>query len=77
MRFTSAYAALRQAGRHVFVTNAIDHLVDVRNAIAHGDLNEKKTPRELQDLRDFTKEFCRDIDKLYGDWCKTNLCAIR
>lgn len=69
--------AKRQAGRYVFVTNAIDHLVDVRNAIAHGDQNEKKTPSELGDLTDFTKEFCRDLDSLYGDWCKTNLCPIR
>ena len=69
--------AQRQMGAHAAIINAVDHLVDTRNAIAHGDQNEKKTPLELRGLRESTRRFCRDTDDVFANWCKANLCTIR
>ena len=58
-------------------TNQIDHLVDTRNKIAHGDADEEKTPTDIQLFLDDVRKFCIVLDTGYGGWCKRNLCTIR
>jgi hypothetical protein len=67
----------RQTVEFQVITNSVDHLVDTRNAIAHGDQAIKKTPSELRDLRHKVQRFCRDLDDSYCSWCSAELCAIR
>lgn len=57
--------------------NLIDHLVDIRNKIAHGDPFTSKTPSDLMDAVKMVLLFCRTTDDLFAVWCKKNLCVIR
>ncbi|NQV47115.1 MAG: hypothetical protein HQ504_04965 [Rhodospirillaceae bacterium] len=57
--------------------NMLDHLVDTRNNIAHGDPRATKTPADLKEMIDMTTRFCRVTDEVFGNWCKTNFCSIR
>ncbi len=59
------------------VKNLINHIVDIRNKIAHGDPSVSKTPADLSDAIPIVKQFCRATDTCFADWCKTNLCRIR
>lgn len=56
---------------------ALNHIVDTRNAIAHGDPRAKKTPTEVESMIDYAILFCRTTDTIFGKWCKSNLCSIR
>ena len=67
----------RLKGRYIIISNAIDHLVDTRNKIAHGDPSASKTPNELQEMLTITKEYCRAVDSVFAFWCKNALCSIR
>ena len=55
----------------------VDHLVDTRNKIAHGDLDASKTPSEIEDFVSITKSFCRSTDGVFATWWKKSFCAIR
>lgn len=55
----------------------IDHIVDVRNKIAHGDLTVSKTPGDLFEAIIGIKLFFRATDDLFANWCRDNLCRIR
>ena len=57
--------------------NQIDHLVDIRNKIAHGDKTVSKTPRDILDILPVFMMFCRTMDDLFAEWCKKNICRIR
>lgn len=57
--------------------NLIDHIVDIRNKIAHGDPIVSKTPGDLLDHLPVIKKFCRTTDDLFANWCKIHLCGIR
>lgn len=57
--------------------NMLDHLVDTRNNIAHGDPSATKTPEDLRDMIKIISQFCRVTDKVFGDWCRQNFCPIR
>ncbi|GJM45035.1 MAG: hypothetical protein DHS20C21_18770 [Gemmatimonadota bacterium] len=57
--------------------NMIDHLVDTRNKIAHGDPNASKTPAEVQEMTETVRRFCRVTDQVFANWCRDQLCAIR
>lgn len=57
--------------------NTLDHLVDTRNNIAHGDPRATKTPADIKEMIDIITCFCRVTDQIFGDWCKTNFCSIR
>lgn len=57
--------------------NQIDHLVDTRNKIAHGDADEEKTPRDINLFVDDVRLFCKTVDSGYGSWCRRKLCSIR
>jgi len=58
-------------------TNMVNHLVDMRNKIAHGDPIASQTPSELEEMISIIKLFCGATDSVFGSWCKANLCAIR
>lgn len=58
-------------------TNMVNHLVEVRNKIAHGDLSATKTPREVDEMTTILRGFCQATDSVYGDWCKQKYCSIR
>ena len=55
----------------------VDHLVDTRNKVAHGDTNVMKTPRELRQMASIVKLFCRTTDSVFGTWWRKRYCAIR
>ena len=57
--------------------NAIEHMVDIRNKIAHGDVVAVKTPQEVGDLRDHVQRFCVETDMAFATWFKTKYCSIR
>jgi hypothetical protein len=57
--------------------NAIEHLVDVRNKIAHGDVVAVKTPQEVVDLREHVQRFCVETDKVFATWFRKKYCSIR
>jgi hypothetical protein len=61
----------------VVVVGNLDQIVDVRNAIAHGEASAKKTPSEVRALVKSATIFCRTVDSAFGDWCRTNICPIR
>ena len=57
--------------------NMLNHLVDTRNNIAHGDPSATKTPDDLKEMIGIITRFCRVTDEIFGDWCKTEFCTIR
>jgi hypothetical protein len=57
--------------------NAIEHMVDIRNKIAHGDVVAVKTPQEVGDLRGHVQRFCVETDMAFATWFKTKYCSIR
>lgn len=57
--------------------NAVDHLVDTRNKIAHGDPAATKTPREVENLMATIQIYCKTTDSVFASWCRVRFCAIR
>jgi RiboL-PSP-HEPN len=57
--------------------NALDHMVAVRNNIAHGDESATKTPSEVEIMIKIVSLFCRSTDDVFSSWCKKNHCSIR
>lgn len=57
--------------------NMIDHLVDTRNKIAHGDPSATKTPSEVKDMMAIVKRYCSETDSVFATWWKTSFCSIR
>ena len=57
--------------------NKIDHIVDTRHKIAHGDPDANKSPREVEEAVQTFREFCSTLDAGFATWCRGNLCAIR
>jgi len=57
--------------------NMLDHLVDIRNSIAHGDQSATKTPSDLKEMTLIISRFCRVTDEVFGNWCRKSLCPIR
>lgn len=58
-------------------TNMVNHLVDTRNLIAHGDPGATKTPGEVKDMVEIVVQFCRATDQVFASWCKRKYCTIR
>ena len=75
-RYQQGLAAALQADYQPTI-NMIDHLVDTRNKIAHGDPTATKTPAEVQAMTETVRLFCRTTDQVFASWCKNELCAIR
>lgn len=59
------------------VINMVDHIVDTRNKIAHGDPAATKTPSEVQDMTKLAQNFCAATDSVFATWWRRNFCAIR
>lgn len=59
--------------------NAVNHLVNTRNKIAHGDPDTYAymTPLELGDMIKTTTRFCRSTDDVFASWWKNRFCTIR
>jgi hypothetical protein len=57
--------------------HTLDHMVDVRNNISHGDESATKTPSEVVAMVKTVTLFCRTTDDAFSDWCKKNHCSIR
>lgn len=59
------------------VTNMLNHLVDTRNNIAHGDPLSTKTPQEIETMIELVTYYCRATDDVFANWCRANFCPIR
>ena len=57
--------------------NMVDHLVDTRNKIAHGDPQVTKTPKEIADMTAILRRYGMATDAVFAAWCKANMCIIR
>jgi hypothetical protein len=57
--------------------NMLNHMVDVRNSIAHGDSSATKTPLEVRSMINGVTTLCRTTDDVFATWCKQKLCAVR
>jgi hypothetical protein len=57
--------------------NMVDHLVDTRNKIAHGDPSATKTPSEVKDMVVIVKRYCSETDSVFATWWKNSFCSIR
>ena len=56
---------------------AVDLLVDTRNKIAHGDLEQKRTAGEVAEAIRMTRDFCAATDGVFGAWWRQKFCSIR
>lgn len=61
----------------VVVIGNLDQIVDIRNAIAHGEASATKTPSEVRALVQSATTFCRTVDMVFGNWTRDNICPIR
>lgn len=68
---------VKLGGSYRATKNLIDHIVDTRNQIAHGDATASKTPSDLLSTLPLIKLFCRSTDDLFAKWCRVNICTIR
>ncbi len=57
--------------------NMVDHVVDQRNKIAHGDFVTAGAPADLQDMSVLVKLYCRSLDNVVGNWFRSRGCPIR
>lgn len=68
----------RKLGRDALpAENMLDNMVALRNSIAHGDPSATRTPREIVEMVDIVKGFCRATDDVFSEWCKGKHCSIR
>lgn len=63
--------------RHQPTINMVDHLVDVRNKIAHGDPLATKTPSDVKDMKNIIQLYCMETDSVFANWWKSQFCSIR
>lgn len=57
--------------------NMVDHLVDTRNKIAHGDPIATKTPSEVKAITLLIQRYCSETDSAFASWWRSNFCSIR
>lgn len=74
--YKSDLAKLLQAN-YAATANMVDHLVDTRNKIAHGDRAATKTPQEIQQMGAMILRYCSATDSVFATWCRKTLCGIR
>jgi len=55
----------------------VDHLVDTRNKIAHGDPVATKTPSDVKAITVLIQKYCAETDSVFASWWKSNFCSIR
>lgn len=63
--------------RYLVTINMVDHLVDIRNKIAHGDAGTTKTPSEVKDMSGIIRTYCGATDSAFASWWKNEFCSIR
>ena len=68
--------AVLRANYNVTV-NMVDHLVDTRNKIAHGDLSVTKTPSDVDNMIVIIRSYCGATDSVFATWFRSNFCSIR
>ncbi len=73
----NAEVSQRLSGKSTVTINMVNHLVDTRNKIAHGDPAATKTPLDIEQMTKIIKDFASSTDGVFADWCKNNFCAIR
>jgi len=74
--FTNDLAALLVANYQPTV-NMVNHVVELRNKIAHGDTAVTETPADLAEMIRLIRTFCRSTDVVFARWCRGSLCTIR
>ena len=57
--------------------NMVDHLVDTRNKIAHGDPLATKTPAEVTEMVKIIRQYSKATDSVFAAWCRLKYCSIR
>jgi hypothetical protein len=62
---------------YLVTVNMVDHLVDTRNKIAHGDPSVTKTPQDVKEMIRIIRVYCKATDTIFASWCKQELCTIR
>jgi len=55
----------------------VDHLVDIRNKIAHGDKNVTETPKDIKEMIHIIRYYCLVTDDVFSKWFKSQFCSIR
>ncbi len=75
-QYSRDLARLLKAQYHPTI-NMVDHVVDTRNKIAHGDPAATKTPAEVKDMIRLLRGYCMSTDKVFAKWFSTNICRIR
>ncbi|MCX6566901.1 MAG: MAE_28990/MAE_18760 family HEPN-like nuclease [Candidatus Aminicenantes bacterium] len=63
--------------KYMPIITMVDHLVDTRNKISHGDPTTKKTPSEVGDMMALIRAYCLATDDVFASWCGTSICKIR
>lgn len=63
--------------QYVPTINMVDHVVDIRNKVAHGDNAATKTPSEVKDMIKLVRVYCMSTDRVFASWCGKNICKIR
>jgi len=69
--------AQRLLANYLPTVNMVNHLVDTRNKIAHGDPAASKTPAEVATMMAMIRLFCGSTDAVFASWWKTEFCPIR
>ncbi|MGA7776979.1 MAG: MAE_28990/MAE_18760 family HEPN-like nuclease [Paraburkholderia sp.] len=69
--------AARMRAHYMPTRNMVDHLVDTRNKIAHGDPLATKTPSDVTTMIKIVKDFCRATDFIFSIWWRQHFCPIR
>ncbi|MBU4231517.1 MAG: hypothetical protein L6277_06195 [Desulfobacterales bacterium] len=64
-------------GNYFVCVNMINHVVDQRNKIAHGDFTIVNTPRDIENMIQLVILFCRCTDIAVSNWFKLKGCLIR
>ena len=55
----------------------VDHLVDTRNKMAHGDPAVTKNPTDVKEMIQIIRTYREATDVIFASWCKRELCTIR
>lgn len=73
----SSHLGARLRANYMPTKNMVDHLVDTRNKIAHGDPLATKTPSDVRQMMKMVKVFCQATDFIFSTWWRKNYCSIR
>ncbi|MDR6394261.1 MAE_28990/MAE_18760 family HEPN-like nuclease [Herbaspirillum seropedicae] len=57
--------------------NTVNHLVDTRNDIAHGNLSATKTPGDVENMLKQIRVYAAATDAVFANWWRDTFCVIR